>query len=182
MKKLSIALLLLVLGSAQAANNWVCPLYEVFDYGDGFSEYYAEFCDGQFGLWTGTSGLPAGDCSTKNGCFTLGSRTVPRHHISGGKALTAGAPFLSTTPAVKNGAKVLSQSTALVAINGKERAFRLHLVIVKGRVFGLGREIDPTTVSRSAVTFAPSKAIKKATARSYELTLGSVTYRVVAAR
>ena len=64
MKTSAIGFLLIVALSASArGDQWVCPLYESLDLGDGFSEYYCEICVGTFGTYTLPTGTPPGDCS-----------------------------------------------------------------------------------------------------------------------
>ena len=181
MKLPAIGLLLVfALNSSVNGGQWVCPLIEYFDLGNGYSEYYCEECTGNYGLHLFPTGTPSGDCRdpAKTNCREISD--LDAKSWSTKEVRKNGMPaYLSGTPKVKNNARILSQGWIRI----ENRRFRLFLISSnKGRnslrIAGVGYEIAPNQQHSLEQVIKPS-LVKWTSKHTAMVTIGSVRYRII---
>jgi len=172
---LAVALLTLGWFSTQAqAQFWVCPVFEAFDLGNGYSEFWCDECPNSGGYYAIESNAPYGDCAdeTKSGCFMVSSEA--RRARARLKLVQSGLPdYLTKTPTPKNGVRILSERS----IEWRGRKYRLFVIAKGARVAGVGYEIDPKSAIK--VQKIESGQVRQITGTVLALELADVRYRLL---
>jgi len=125
--------ILFVMSSTASAQLIFCPIHEVVDWQDGWSDYYGEYCSGGLGnetLPTGAS-VPT-DCNNQSNCFNVAGT----QHIA-----SLSSKFYSGSPKILIGKLVVDQNVR-VRKDDQVKYFKFVAVLVNDiRVVSVAREI-----------------------------------------
>lgn len=167
MYRATLTTVILIVMSSTASAQIFCPFSEVIDLGDGWSEYWGEFCTGSFGNEILPSGLTVPqDCANQSGCFDT---SESRQKFSLANKLYTGEPK------VKMGRLLVDQSVR-VRKDDEVRYFRFIAVLYKDiRMVAVAREI-PKPEGR--VIDLEHRLITKTDKGQLIANLGGITYQV----